>query len=100
MPGASLKPRSQPNPDNVKALTALGMVQGRTREPGAVDTFRKVISLDPLSPDAHLNLGIALADQQRSEEALVEFAEAVKLAPAQAASPLQQGPRARRSPPL
>jgi tetratricopeptide (TPR) repeat protein len=60
------------------------MVQGRTREPGAVDTFHKVISLNPLAPDAHLNLGIALADQQRSEEALAEFAEAVKLAPAQA----------------
>ena len=42
-------------PGNSKALTALGMVQGRTREPGAVDTFRKVVALDPHSPDAHLN---------------------------------------------
>jgi tetratricopeptide (TPR) repeat protein len=67
------------------------MVQGRTREPQAVDTFRKVISLDPLSPDAHLNLGIALADQQRSEEALAEFTEAVKLAPGQAGPHYNKG---------
>jgi hypothetical protein len=36
-----------------------------------------VISLDPLSPAAHLNLQLLLADQQRSEDALAEFEEAV-----------------------
>ena len=91
MPGDELEAAPRAEPGNAKALTALGMVQGRTREPEAVDTFRKVVSLDPHSPDAHLNLGIALADQQRSEDALAEFAEAVKLAPGQAAPHYNKG---------
>ena len=48
-------------PGNIKALTALGMVQGRLGEAAAVETFRKVVKLDPKSPEAHLNLGIAIA---------------------------------------
>jgi tetratricopeptide (TPR) repeat protein len=50
-----------------------------------------VVSLDARSFDAHLNLGIALADAGRSEEALAEFSEAVKLAPNQAAPHYNKG---------
>ncbi len=57
------------HPNDIKTLTALGMVQGRTRDAAAVATFQKVVSLDPHSAEAQLNLGIALADQQRAGEA-------------------------------
>lgn len=78
-------------PGNTKALTALGMIQGRTGNAAAPETFRKVVSLDPGSADAHLNLGIALADRHDTENALKEFGEAVRLAPESAATHYNKG---------
>ena len=43
----------------------------RTEE--AVGYFRKALELDPKSAGAHLNLGIAMADQFDLEGALAEF---------------------------
>jgi Tfp pilus assembly protein PilF len=76
---------------NVKALTALGMIEGKTNDPAAVDTFRKVVTLDPTSAEAHLNLGIALADRHQTDAALAEFNEAVRLAPQSAAPYYNKG---------
>jgi len=67
------------------------MVQSRMGDATALTTFRKVVALDAGSFDAHLNLGIALADAGRSEEALAEFSEAVRLAPDQAAPHYNKG---------
>ena len=61
------------------------------RGPEAVADFRKVIELDSGSAAAHLNLGIALADQFDLERALVEFSEAVRLDPAAAAPHYNRG---------
>jgi tetratricopeptide (TPR) repeat protein len=72
-------------------LTALGMVQGRTGDPAAIATLRRVIELDPRSPESHLNLGIALADQHQPDAALDEFTEAVKLAPDEASAHYNKG---------
>jgi tetratricopeptide (TPR) repeat protein len=47
----------------------------------SVAIVRRVAELRPDSSEAHLNLGIALADNYRSNSALGEFAKAVKLAP-------------------
>jgi tetratricopeptide (TPR) repeat protein len=49
------------------------------RSEEAVGYFRKVIELEPKSSGAHLNLGIALADQFNLVDALAEFSEAVRL---------------------
>jgi tetratricopeptide (TPR) repeat protein len=68
-------------PPTVRSLTGLGMVPTRLGKPEAIETFRKVMSLDPGSAEARLNLGIALADNEKLEAALVEFTEAVRLAP-------------------
>jgi tetratricopeptide (TPR) repeat protein len=58
------------------------MVLTRLGQPtAAITDFRKVVELDSRSPDAHLNLGIALADQFDLEGALREFTQAVQLAP-------------------
>ena len=49
------------HPLDARVLTGLGQVQeqlGRLAE--SVETFRKVIEIDPLSSEAHENLGIAL----------------------------------------
>jgi tetratricopeptide (TPR) repeat protein len=68
-------------PGNVKALRGLGMLQTRAKDPAAADTFRRVVDLEPRSADAHVNLGIALADLGKQDAALNEFSEAVRLAP-------------------
>ncbi|HMH08788.1 MAG TPA: tetratricopeptide repeat protein, partial [Terriglobales bacterium] len=61
------------------------------RRSEAMEYFRKVIDLDPKSPEAHLNLGIALADQFNLEGALAEFSEAVRLDPNGAAAHYNKG---------
>lgn len=51
------------------------------RQNEAIESFRKVVELDPKSAEAHLNLGIAVADQFNFDAALKEFSDAVQLAP-------------------
>jgi tetratricopeptide (TPR) repeat protein len=49
------------------------------RSSEAMPLFHKVVELDPKSPGAHLNLGIAMADQFDMNGALGEFTQAVQL---------------------
>jgi len=64
----------QLDPKNAGALSAYGMVLVRlNRASEALPLFRKVTELDPISPGAHLNLGIALADQNLLDGAVEEF---------------------------
>jgi tetratricopeptide (TPR) repeat protein len=49
------------------------------RSSEAMPLFHKVVELDPNSPGAHLNLGIAMADQFDLNGALAEFTRAVQL---------------------
>ena len=43
--------------------------------------LREALAVDPEYPDAHLTLGLVLADEGRTEEALAELEAAVRLAP-------------------
>jgi tetratricopeptide (TPR) repeat protein len=52
--------------------------------PESIETFRKVIELDPRSPEAHENLGIALGDRTDLAAALKESSIATRLAPSSA----------------
>jgi len=68
------------------------MVQARRgRASESVELFRKVAALQPASVEAHLNLGIALADSYDLEGALRSFSEAVRLAPNAAAARYNKG---------
>ncbi|MES1261444.1 MAG: tetratricopeptide repeat protein, partial [Acidobacteriota bacterium] len=78
-------------PPSVRALTGLGMVQTRLGKADAIDTFRRVVALEPSSAEARLNLGIALADAGKPEAALPEFTEAARLAPGAPAAHYNRG---------
>jgi Flp pilus assembly protein TadD len=70
------------HPTDARALTALGQVQEQLGKlSDSIETFRKVIGLDPHSADAHVNLGIALGDHSEIAAALDESVTAIHLAP-------------------
>jgi len=68
------------------------MVLTRLSRPSeAIENFREVVELDPTSAGAHLNLGIAMADQFNLEGALAQFSEAVRLDPNSSAPHYNKG---------
>jgi tetratricopeptide (TPR) repeat protein len=68
------------------------MVEGKmAHHQESIDAFRKVVALKPESADAHLNLGIALADHYDLQGALREFSEAARLDPNSATAHYNQG---------
>ena len=79
------------SPNSAESLSDLGMVQGKMSDPGAVDTLARVVKLHPDWGEGHLNLGIALADQHRLDEALAEFSESIRLAPGDARGHYNKG---------
>lgn len=48
---------------------------------GAMEAFTQAVQLKPEDPDAHVNLGLALLNQQQLERALRVFKRAAQLAP-------------------
>jgi tetratricopeptide (TPR) repeat protein len=81
------------SPQRVDLLTLLGKVEGRMGEyPQAVEAFRHVVELQPRTPDNHLDLAIALADNKELTVALDETTAALVLSPH---SPLAHLNRAR-----
>ncbi len=88
---ASLPDRAAPhwleavrlNPDHVPARYYLALELGREQQfEVAVEQFREVIRRQPDLASAHLNLGVALIQLKRPEEALVAFDRAAELDPA------------------
>jgi len=79
------------NPNSAESLSDWGMIQGKMLDPEAVDTLARVVKLQPDSAEAHLNLGIALADRNRPNDALAQFNEAVRLAPNDARARYNKG---------
>jgi tetratricopeptide (TPR) repeat protein len=80
------------HPSDAGALTALGQVQEQLGKlPESVETFRRVIELDPLSSEAHENLAIALGDQADLAAALKESSTAVRLSPRSASAHFLRG---------
>jgi superkiller protein 3 len=70
------------NPNDEEALTLLGVIRGRQhRFPEAEALFRRVLQINPQSAVAHRDLGSALVEQDRNDEALDQFTQAGALAP-------------------
>src|SRR3984957_16194936 len=77
-----LKQAAEFAPENYAVLTLLGKIEGRLgKHADAIVLFRRVVSGQPKSADAHVNLAIALADAGNLEEALKETSTAVSLSP-------------------
>src|SRR5207237_6829046 len=77
---------------NSRALPVLSMILTRLeRTEEGIGYFKKVIELGPKSSGAHLNLGIAYADEFNLEGALAEFSEALKLDPKSAPAHYNEG---------
>jgi tetratricopeptide (TPR) repeat protein len=86
-----LKQAAELAPENYAVLTLLGKVQGRLgKHADAIALFRRVVSGQPNSADAHINLAIALADTGNREEALTETSTAVSLSPKLASAHLNR----------
>src|SRR6202789_2658602 len=86
-----LKQAAELAPENYAVLTLLGKVEGRVgKHADAVALFRRVVSGQPKSADAHVNLAIALADAGNLEEALKETSTAILLSPKMASAHLNR----------
>src|SRR5207248_7493245 len=72
-------------PDHLHALANMGMAlrkQGKIAE--AIGFYQRALRVKANSPDSakvHWQLGLALADQEKNDDALQEFYEAMKLIP-------------------
>jgi superkiller protein 3 len=70
------------NPNDEEALTLLGVIRGRQhRFSEAEALFRRVLQINPQSAMVHRDLGRALVEQDKRDEALDQFTQAEALAP-------------------
>ena len=66
--------------NNIAAFTAYGMkLQHLGHSSEALAAFRKVVELQPKSPQAHLNLGSAFADTQDWPQAIAQLKQAIEI---------------------
>jgi tetratricopeptide (TPR) repeat protein len=73
-------------------MNALGMVEAKLKKAdSALADFQRAVDLQPNSSQAHLNLGIALADEYQLAKALEEFSKAESLSPETAAPRYNRG---------
>jgi tetratricopeptide (TPR) repeat protein len=57
------------------------IARGERDAPAAERLYRRSLECDPASSNAHLRLGIVLADQKRYNEAIMQLKEAIRLQP-------------------
>ncbi len=77
---ARLHSMTGPTPEQL-FQTALDCESSPELLPQAIENYRQVIDLSPEWVDAHINLGVALYQMGRAEEARAEFLSAVQLDP-------------------
>jgi tetratricopeptide (TPR) repeat protein len=79
-------------PRDPRVLTELGKVQARLGETAAaIAVFRRALAEEPESPEAHLNLALALADGNQAKEALQEVDTVIRLDPGNGAAFYNRG---------
>jgi len=73
---------AEAEPNNVAVIVELAKVEGRLgKNSRATELFRRAISMARSDPELHLDLGLALADNNEMNEALLEISTALKLDP-------------------
>jgi tetratricopeptide (TPR) repeat protein len=79
-------------PTDPRVLMEIAKVEARLHETtAAIEVFRRVEQLEPQAADAHLNLGLALADGGQLPAALDELDAAIALAPQNSEAFLNRG---------
>lgn len=78
---AEFKQAIQLKPDDPSAYNDLGAVVAATQLDEGMSLFQKAIQLEPGYADAHKNLGQALAIKGRSQEAVAQYQESLRLRP-------------------
>lgn len=74
--------RVRQQPENASAWRMLGRVQIQNGDqPGAIESLRTSLKLDPLNAAAHHDLAVLLMELGRDDQAIVHFERAVQLAP-------------------
>jgi tetratricopeptide (TPR) repeat protein len=69
-------------PNNVAVIAELAKVEGRLgKKLRAIELFRRAVSMARSDPELHLDFGLALADNDQTDEALLEISTALKLDP-------------------
>jgi len=69
-------------PDNPEALTLLGIIRGRQRRYAEAESlFRRALQLNPKSIEASRNLASALLAQDKPDDAIQQYKQAIQLSP-------------------
>ncbi len=69
-------------PENVDVLLQAGILQQQNRDSkGAVQTYRRVLELDPRNKFAWYNLGVIAHEDGRTDEALSAYEKSLKIDP-------------------
>jgi predicted O-linked N-acetylglucosamine transferase (SPINDLY family) len=78
--------------EHFEALTLLGIVAARTGKAAeSVELLQRAVAANPRSPVAHNNLGNALRDLRRDEDALASYRHAIELNPGYGKAQLNLG---------
>lgn len=73
---------AEAEPNNVAVIAELAKVEGLLgKNSQAIELFRRAVSMARSDPKLHLDLGLALADNDEMNEALLEISTALKLDP-------------------
>jgi tetratricopeptide (TPR) repeat protein len=73
------------NPHDYRALNLLGMIRAQQQRNADAETiFKRVIQQKPDFAGAHVNLGLLYLQMSRSDQAIAQFQEALRLEPGRA----------------
>ncbi len=73
---------AEAEPNNIAVISELAKVEGRLgKNSRAIELFQRAVSIASSDPELHLNLALALADNDQPNEALLEISTALKLDP-------------------
>ncbi len=80
------------NPNDVKALNAMGLYHYRKGRPLAARLFfRKALTIQPKSSELYSNIGLTYLSTKEEDEAIVNFRKAIEINPSDASASVNLG---------